>query len=155
MKPQQHPQTRVTPRTIVELSMAARRPSGEEDDEADEGDCCPFASRDVNLALLACASCPPRTSPMRDLVSSSIEGALPNLNLFFDALIIYVLSREWFDLIRIYLFGLYTRPYCSTRTFPPPPPDFPFSPPAPIVPPQAPAPQGGVQVATTCRSTGA
>ena len=120
--------------------MAARRPSGEEDDEADEGDCCPFASRDVNLALLACASCPPRTSPMRDLVSSSIEGALPNLNLFFDALIIYVLSREWFDLIRIYLFGLYTRPYCSTRTFPPPPPDFPFSPPAPIVPPQAPAP---------------
>ena len=57
----------------------------DDDEHVEEGDCCPFASPAVNLALLS-AFCrwPPRPSSGKQIVGGAFERAVPTLLTFID-----------------------------------------------------------------------
>ena len=129
---------------VIASSQVPSRPNQlahQDTDDDEEGDCCPFATPAVNLALLAClCSCPPRSGPMRDIMRSSLEVSIPTLHTLIDSTIVYIVSRKWKDLFSIYIFRLTPRPFCVVTTHAPPPPSLPFLPPWPLAPPSPPAP---------------
>ena len=119
--------------------MTADHGDEDEDEVIEDGDCCPFASPAVNLALTACCfGC--HAAPLRDIAQASLEASLPTLHALIDSTIVYVISRKWKDLFSIYIFGLTPRPFCEAKVRGPPPPSPPDFPPYPFSPPQPPMP---------------
>ena len=74
----------------------------DDDEHVEEGDCCPFASPAVNLALLS-AFCrwPPRPSSGKQIVGGAFERAVPTLLTFIDATLVFLISRQWWDLLSV------------------------------------------------------
>lgn len=85
----------------------------DDEGEAKPGDCCPFASPASNLALLQLCACPPKPGPSRALLARKTEFALPQLFSFADATLVYILSKQWKDLLSVNLFQLHVRPFCK------------------------------------------
>ena len=86
--------------------MSERTAAGEPDDIS-----CPFGSSRLQRAV--CDLLRFDVSAARVLLSSAAHDAWPVVLAFIDGTVVYILSKEWVDLLSIYIFRLHPRPFCE------------------------------------------
>ena len=71
---------------------------------------CPMASEAFDDALRALCQCDGK--PMLNLLHDTVSDAREPVLNFLEGTIVYVLSKEWADLLAVHIFGLHPQPYC-------------------------------------------
>lgn len=71
---------------------------------------CPMASMAFDNALRALCQCD--SKPMLNLLHDTVSDAREPVLRFLEGTIVYVLSKEWADLLAVYIFRLHAQPYC-------------------------------------------
>lgn len=95
-----------------DYSAATGSPIVPAESDEEEKHYCPFGSIPCRHATTAAiTSCNFR--PMWAHFLRQHAEAAPTIILFIDSAIVYVLSKEWYDLFSIYIFHLQPEPFCS------------------------------------------
>ena len=66
-------------------------------------------------AAFALLSLPPDATPALKLARAKLRRARVPVKQFVDGTLTYVLSRQWKDLLAIYVFRLHPLPYCAQK----------------------------------------
>ena len=83
------------------------------DADADDALCALLSVSARHVLRNLFCHCPPRLKPASAHFSRLFEDARPHVQAFVDSTIIYVLSKQWFDMLSIYAFRLHARPFCE------------------------------------------
>jgi hypothetical protein len=73
--------------------------------------CCTAESEQVTRA--ACCRCPPNIRPALGHLRSKFRAERSTIFTFVDGTVVYLLSKQWTDLLSIYIFRLHKIPFCQ------------------------------------------
>ena len=74
---------------------------------------CPILSLRGRVAVSSLCRWPPNARPMRAHILALYADAEATISSFVNSTIVYVIAKQWADLLSIYVFRLHPRPFCT------------------------------------------